>query len=138
MIPNIQDQLASYLRDVAAWRRQRYQDDLRDPRNLRCADALEAFADFLRALPADDPRLRRLETLTMSGGVFQPGQQTAYEIGRFLFFSPEATFEGFLDRLVELAEADHVERGSFGGPQVPGDNPWERGASRGAGSSHSD
>jgi len=122
----INEAIARYLRDIAAWRRRRYQDDLRDQRNLQSAAALEALADYVCRLPPDDPRLQRLGALAMEGEIFAPGQQTAYEIGRFHFFSTEATFDGFLDRLVELAEADRNERGQFGGPQVPGDNPWDR------------
>jgi hypothetical protein len=122
----INEAFARYLRDVAGWRRRRYQDDLRDPRNLQSAAALEALANYICRLPPSDPRLQRLSALALEGETFVPGQQTAYEIGRFHFFSTEATFDGFLDRLVELAEADRTERGQFGGPQVPGDNPWVR------------
>jgi hypothetical protein len=115
---------ASYARSVAEWRRRRYDDDLRDRRNLRSADALEELAAFVEALPPDDPRLVRLAQLCLHGEVFEPSQQAAYELGRFRFFSEEATMDGFLTQLVELAEADHREHGRFGGPQVPGDEPW--------------
>ena len=124
MDSSVRHSIADYLRVMADWRRQRYQDDLRDPRNLRCAAALDELADYVLSLPADDPRLRRLVELAFRGEVFAPGQQTAYEIGRFRFFSPEAGLDAFLDRIVELAIADRNERGQFGGPQVPGDNPW--------------
>lgn len=113
-----------YIRSVAEWRRRRYDDDLRDRRNLRSADALDAFAAFVESLPETDARLTRLGQLAIHGETFEPSQQVAYELGRFRFFSEEATFDGFLTQLVELAEADHRERGQFGGPQVPGDNPW--------------
>lgn len=126
MTSAIHEAIANYLREIASWRRRRYQDDLRDPRNLQSAAALEALAGYVCSLPPDDPRLQRLGALAMEGEVFAPGQQTAYEIGRFHFFSTAATFDGFLDHLVELAEADRNERGQFGGPQVPGDNPWGR------------
>jgi hypothetical protein len=116
--------IAGYVRTLANWRRQRYDDDLRDRRNLQSADGLEELADFIERLPADDERLSRLGRLTIRGQVFEPGQQVLYELGRFRFFSPEATLDGFLDQLIELAEADRGEHGNFGGPQVPGDNPW--------------
>jgi hypothetical protein len=121
---SFQRSMANYLRDVAAWRRRRYQDDLRDARNLQSAAALEQLADYVLQLPAGNETLLQLATLTIEGGEFLPGQQTAYEIGRFRFYNQEATFDGFLAQLVELARADRGERGHFGGPQVPGDNPW--------------
>jgi hypothetical protein len=116
--------MANYLRDVAAWRRRRFQDDLRDARNLQSADALEQLASYVLQLPADNESLLRLAALTIEGGEFMPGQQTAYEIGRFRFYSQDATFDGFLAQLTELARSDRGEHGRFGGPQAPGDNPW--------------
>ncbi|GIW04112.1 MAG: hypothetical protein KatS3mg059_0732 [Thermomicrobiales bacterium] len=80
------------------------------------AECNNALADYVCRLPPDDPRLQRLGALALAGETFAPGQQTAYEIGRFHVFSTEATFDGFLSRLVELAEADHHERGQFGAP----------------------
>lgn len=117
--------LADYARALADWRRARYQDDLRDRRNLQSADGLTAFAAFVDGLPADDPRLVRLAELSLRGEAFDPGQRTAYELGRFRFYASDATFDGMLSLLVELAEADHREHGQFGGPQVPGDDPWD-------------
>src|SRR5262245_12760045 len=117
--------MAEYLRSVATWRRQRYQDDLRDARNLRSAAALEELAAHVLTLPPEDERLQRLHGLAIEGEAFVPGQQTAYEIGRFHFFSDEAGLDAFVDRIVELAISDRGEHGRFGGLQVPGDNPWE-------------
>jgi hypothetical protein len=122
--PSINQMMADYLRSVAAWRRQRYQDDLRDVRNLRSAAALEELAEHILSLPPDDERLRQLPRLAVEGDAFVPGQQTAYEIGRFRFFSEEAGLDAFVDRILELAIADRGEQGRFGGPQVPGDEPW--------------
>lgn len=124
MQPSIRRPIAEYVRSTAEWRRRRYEDDLRDARNLRSAAALEELARYVLSLPDDDERLRRLAELAFAGETFVPGQQTAYEIGRFHFFSAEATFDGFLDHLVELATFDHKEHGRFGGAQVPGDDPW--------------
>jgi hypothetical protein len=123
--PSIHQLLADYLRSVAAWRRQRYQDDLRDTRNLRSAGALEELAEHVLALPPDDERLKQLDRLAIEGEAFVPGQQTSYEIGRFHFFSDEAGLDAFVDRILELAMADKGEQGRFGGLQVPGDDPWE-------------
>lgn len=116
--------IAAYARELAAWRRGRYQDDLRDRRNLQCADGLEEFATYVESLPNDDNHLHRLGQLALHGERFEPGQQTAYELGRFRFYSADATLEGLLENLVELAEKDAGEYGRFGGPQVPGDEPW--------------
>lgn len=124
MEPNTAAVIGEYLRSIATWRRQRYQDDLRDPRNLRSASALEELADYIASLPPTEERLNELKRLAIEGEAFVPGQQTSYEIGRFRFFSEEATLDGFLDQMVELAKADRNEHGRFGGQQVPGDEPW--------------
>jgi hypothetical protein len=116
--------IAAYARELAAWRRGRYQDDLRDRRNLQSAEGLEEFAGYVESLPPDEPRLQRLGQLALRGERFEPGQQTAYELGRFRFYSADATLEGLLDNLVDLAEKDAGEHGRFGGKQSPGDDPW--------------
>ncbi len=116
--------LAGYIRSIADWRRGRYQDDLHDPRNLVSASGLDEFARWILNLPDGDPRIERLSQFASEGESFTPGQQALYEIGRFRFFTTETDFDSFLDRLAELAEADHCERGQFGGKQVPGDEPW--------------
>jgi hypothetical protein len=121
---SVRQMIADYLRNVAVWRRQRAQDDLHDARNLRSASALESLAGFVLALPEDDERIQDLSRLAVEGETFVPGQQTAYEIGRFHFFSEESSFDAFLTWMVELSEADRNEHGRFGGRQVPGDEPW--------------
>jgi len=125
MDSHISSALAIYARSIADWRESRYNDDLRDKRNLVSADGLREFAAYVQSVPADDPRLISLAHFCLRGQNFEPGQQVHYEIGRFRFFAPEATIGGFLTLLVELAEADSSERGQFGGPQITGDNPWE-------------
>ncbi|MFL5760134.1 MAG: hypothetical protein ACJ789_10365 [Thermomicrobiales bacterium] len=124
MDKSVRPLIADYLRNVAVWRRQRAQDDLRDARNLRSAAALEALAAYVLSLPEDDERIEALSRLAVEGEAFVPGQQTAYEIGRFHFFSEESSFDAFLTWMVELAEADRGEYGRFGGRQAPGDDPW--------------
>ncbi len=116
--------LRAYLRDIADWRRQRAREYDRDLRNVRTADGLDELADTIDALPADDPRLVRLSQLGLRGEVFEPGQQLHYEVGRFRFHNADVTTDGFLTIMVELAEIDMREQGAFGGPQVPGDEPW--------------
>jgi len=124
MDPNIPEAIANYVRGISRWRRARYNDDLRDSRNLRAADALEELADFVKTLPAEDPRISRLGQIAMDGVFFAPGQQASYEIGLFRFHTESATIEGFLEKIVELAEADRREHGEYGGRQVEGDAPW--------------
>jgi len=116
--------IAGYLRRIADWRRQRFEDFDRDPRHLRAAAGLDELADYVLALPADDPRLLALGELAMEGELFVPGQQASYEIGRFRFHHAQTTLDGFLGHLVELALADANEHGNFAGRLPPGDNPW--------------
>lgn len=116
--------IANYLRGISRWRRARYNDDLRDARNLRAAAGLDELADYVEQLPIGDPRVARLAAIAMDGAFFAPGQQTSYEIGLFRFHNAEATLDGFLDKIVEFAEADRREHGEFGGRQVEGDSPW--------------
>ena len=121
---DLRESMAAYIRQLSDWRRARYDDDLRDSRNLRSAGALNDFAAYILDLPIDDPRLTALARLAGDGEVFAPGQQTAYELGRFHFHDESMTFDGFLSLLVELAGRDAGESGRFGGRQVPGDEPW--------------
>lgn len=121
---DLRPSLASYLRSIAEWRRRRYQDDLRDPRNLTSATGLDELANWIVALTPDDPRVQILAKYAAEGERFTPGQQVSYEIGRFRFYRPDTDFGTFLDHLSTMAEADHNERGRFGGKQVPGDEPW--------------
>lgn len=116
--------MAAYVRELSAWRRAKYDDDLRDPRHLRSADALLRLADYIEALPLDNPELEQLVAFAAHGEMFVPGQQTAYEIGRYQFHDDVLTPEGFLAMLVMVAERDAGEQGRFGGRQVPGDEPW--------------
>ncbi len=121
---DVRPALTAWLGGIADWRRQRAQEYDRDTRNLRTADGLDELAALIRDLPPDDPRLDRLARLGLRGEVFDPGQQLHYETGRFRFFHPDASVDAFLDTMVELAESDMREQGRFGGPQVPGDEPW--------------
>ena len=120
----IQKLIAEYLIQLADWRRMRYQDDLRDTRNLRSADGIEELAAHVRSLPDDDPRLAELNRLWRRGEQVEVGQQAAYEIGRFRFFIPDTELDPFLSEMVDLARTDANEHGRFGGKQVSGDEPW--------------
>ncbi len=126
-MPRLEDfklSIVDYAKGLSEWRRSRFNDDLRDPRHLRSADGLLEFAEYIRTVPVADPRLTALARLASTGGEFVPGQQTAYELGRFHFHDTSITCDGMLTFLVSLAERDAGESGRFGGPQVEGDNPW--------------
>lgn len=116
--------IAEFCRATAAWRRRKAEEYDRDARNLRAAAALDALADHVLALPADDPRLTDLQRLAGTGDEFTPDQRVLYELGRFRFHHPDAGLDPFLDTLVSLAEADRGEAGRFGGRLPEGDDPW--------------
>lgn len=112
---------------IASWRRERFRLGLmadQDPRNLRSATGIDELAAHVRALPVDDLRLAELRRLTFAGDQFDPGAALLTELGRFRFHDPNVTLEGFVDHMVDLARFDANEHGRFGGPQVPGDEPW--------------
>lgn len=120
-----QRSLADFSRSTADWRRRKAEEYDRDARNLRAAAALEALADYVLTLPADDSRLRDLQRLAASGSTFTPDQRVLYEMGRFHFHQEDSGMDPFLDTLVDLAEADRGEAGRFGGVLPEGDDPWE-------------
>lgn len=120
----IQVLIMEYLIQLADWRRMRYQDDLRDARNLQSAEGIEELSRFIRALPDEDERIIELDRLWRRGEHIEVGQQAAYEIGRFRFFVADTELDAFVDQMVDLARADANEFGEFGGKQVPGDEPW--------------
>ena len=96
-------------------------------RSRRSASGLMELAGYIASLPPDDPRLTRIAVLAFYGEQFDPGATMLHELGRFRFHDPDVSVDGFVDRMVELAELDHSERDHLGGPQVPGDNPWRPG-----------
>lgn len=109
---------------LAVWRRSRYDDDLRDKRNLVSSEGIVALAEHMRALPEDDERLPLFDRLWRHGEQIEVRQQAAYEMGRFRFYNPTAELDPFVDDMLRLAIADDAERAHFGGPQVPGDDPF--------------
>ena len=116
--------LADYIRSLATWRRARFDDPDRDPRNLQSAAGLDALAEHVQALPDDDPRLERIRELAIVGERLEPGQQAHVGLARFHFHHTETSFDGMLNRFVELQEIDVAEAGHFGGLLPEGDDPW--------------
>jgi hypothetical protein len=125
MKTRFQRSISDYCRDGAAWRRQRFDDPHRDPRNLRSADGLEEMATFVLDLPDDEPRVLALAKLAANHDEFMPGQQVSWEIARFRFYHDFGSCDAFLTHLAELAEKDSTEHGRFGGRMAEGDDPWE-------------
>lgn len=125
--------IAGRLGAIAAWRREREQQDMFGhghevaARSRRSADGLLELAGFVQSLDEDDDRLHELRSLAFAGEMFDPGATMLHELGRFRFHDPDVRLEAFFDRMLELSRLDASERGQFGGRQVPGDNPWRPG-----------
>jgi hypothetical protein len=115
---------------IAEWRAEREHRDMLGLgpdaalRSRRSAEGLRELADHVAQLPADHPQVIRLRQLAFTGGQFDPGPMLLNELGRFRFHEPQQQVEAFLEHMVALAEQDVSEVALFGGPQVPGDNPW--------------
>jgi hypothetical protein len=114
---------------IAAWRRERGQQDLHlgpqvVARSTRSANGLEELAAYFQTLDPDDARLQRLVKLASHGDSFDPGASLLTELGRFRFHDPTTPVDAFVEQMIELAEIDASEERSLGGPQVAGDNPW--------------
>ena len=115
---------------IAEWRAEREHQDMLGlgpeaaMRSRRSAAGLRELADYIAGLPGDHEAIVRLRELAFSGGGFDPGPALLNELGRFRFHEPEQTVETFLRKMVEFAEQDASDIAMFGGPQVPGDNPW--------------
>jgi len=130
---DVRRSISERIMSIAEWRRERERQDLygHGPdvavRSRRSADGLIELAGHVLTLPADDARLVRLTVVSFYGQQFDPGATMLHELGRFRFHDPDVSVDGFVDRLVELAELDHSERDHLGGLQVPGDNPWRPG-----------
>lgn len=133
MDADVRRSIAERVNRIADWRREREYQDLMGlgpevaQRSRRSADGLHELASHILSLSADDPRLVRLTLVAFIGGEFDPGATMLHELGRFRFHDGDVSVETFVDRMVELGELDHSERGDFGGLQVPGDNPWRPG-----------
>jgi hypothetical protein len=126
----VSEAIADRIMQIAVWRDEREQQDMLGlgpeaaARSRRSAAGLRALAAHVLTLPEEDARLARLKDLAFWGEQFDPGASLLNELGRFRFHDENATVEGFVDAMVALAEQDASDVGQFGGPQVPGDNPW--------------
>jgi hypothetical protein len=125
-VTSVQHAIADYIHEIARWRRRKLDEYQADPRNLRAATGLEELAAYVLTLPDDDARVRELGRLAMQGELFQPGQQTSYEIGRFRYHYPDTNLDAFVTRMAELAWNDASEHGRFAGLTPEGDDPFSR------------
>lgn len=130
---DVRRSIAERVEAIAAWRRERERQDMYGlgpevaARSRRSAEGLDELAAHVGLMHESDERLATLARLAFSGDQFDPGATMLHELGRFRFHDPAVTVDGFVTRMVELAELDASERDQFGGPQVPGDNPWRPG-----------
>lgn len=115
---------------IAVWREERELQDMLGlgpeaaARSRRSARGLRELAAHIGQLPVDDERIAALMRLAFSGEYFDPGAVLLTELGRFRFHDPEQPVAQFVDVMVKLAQQDREEMGQWGGPQLPGDNPW--------------
>jgi hypothetical protein len=115
---------------IAEWRAEREFQDMMGlgpeaaQRSRRSAEGLRELANYIAGLPDDDARLAKLRELSFGGGEFDPGPTLLNELGRFRFHEAEQQVDTFVDKMIEWAEQDASEIAKFGGPQVPGDNPF--------------
>ena len=122
--------IADRIESIAVWRSERAFQDMMGlgpeaaQRSDRSAAGLRELAAFIRTLKDDDPLIDDLQRLAFSGVTFDPGASLLNELGRFRFHDPETTTEQFLRFMVTLAEQDAAEQCRWGGPQIPGDDPW--------------
>ena len=115
---------------IAVWRDERELQDMiglgpeAAVRSRRSAQGLRELAAYFDAMPEDDARIGELMRLAFAGEYFDPGASLLNELGRFRFHDPEQPVEQFVDFMVKLADQDRKDMGQWGGPQLPGDNPW--------------
>lgn len=93
-------------------------------RSDRSAAGLRELAAFIRTLSDGDSSIEQLTRLAFSGPTFDPGASLLNELGRFRFHDPKTPLDQFLQFMITLAGQDADEQSRWGGPQIPGDNPW--------------
>lgn len=118
------------IESIAVWRDERELQDMiglgpeAAARSRHSAQGLRELAAYFGQMPEDEERIAALMRLAFSGEYFDPGAALLNELGRFRFHDPEQPVEQFVDYMVKLAQQDREDMGQWGGPQLPGDNPW--------------
>ena len=109
---DIREVLAQELGRTATWRRESAAEHPREHAHAHSAVALEQLIDAIRALPPDDPRLRRLDELNRDPEFFLLGGDEArtlidqYGAEAMLTGDVENACDLFLTRLITAARTD--------------------------------
>jgi hypothetical protein len=111
---DIREVLAQELGRTATWRRESAAEHPTEHTHAHRAVALEQLIDAIRALPLDDPRLRRLDELNRDPEFFLLGGDEArtlidqYGVEAMLAGDVESACELFLTRLITAARIDEL------------------------------
>lgn len=109
--PSYRQLIVGYLRSVVEWRQRRAIEEPHEPRHRHSALLLEQLADFVETLPGDDTRIAVIGRATRTGEAMVPGPILANAVARFGFFTTEASLDGLLTRMEELALEDLGQAG---------------------------
>jgi hypothetical protein len=121
---DIREILAQELASTAAWKREAADTHPEQPAYARSASALDRLTDYIRSLPAEDPRLRALAGANRDPDFFLiGGEGTRSLIDQYGVESvrdPESAGNAFLDRLVDASQADDADAQSRRSPPAAG------------------
>jgi hypothetical protein len=112
---DIREVLAQELGRTATWRRESAAEHPREHTHAHSAVALEQLIDYIRALPPDDSRLRRLDELNRDPEFFLLGGDEArtlidqYGVEAMLAGDVENACDVFLTRLIMAARIDESD-----------------------------
>ena len=94
--------MAEFFRGVAGWQREMAREYARDTWSAHTAKGLEELANYVESLPANDPRLRKLEKMSVRGGIFSPVSLRASQlISSFRSRDPNQDCDAFLTFLAK-------------------------------------
>jgi hypothetical protein len=120
---DIREVLGQELSATAAWRREAAADHPEQHSHATSASALERLRDYIRDLPADDPRLAVIAKLNRDPDFFLiGGEDTRDLIDRYGVESAQGqnaseAGDAFLDRLIAAATADDAAAGGQAPPE---------------------
>jgi hypothetical protein len=102
--------LAELVREQARWRETKLDEDELDARSRRSAERLWRLAEYVDALPDEDPRLAALARVhdQYRHDAFVVGDDARYLVSRFSFDSADATqgLDEFLTKFVTILVAE--------------------------------
>jgi len=105
----LRQRLAEYFRDQASWRYRVAEDYPDDPRNQRCAAALEDLAERSLALGSDHELLRVTRVMQQFFDVVSPSEGAAsYSASRFHFHNNDLAPDEFLTWFASQWAEDEV------------------------------